>query len=156
MATNNPQPPPPILSIPPSAFDTLPELTALLTRLKPPVRESLNSIHSPAPVTGTTPLPAPPEGDNSLTLKQFSAATDPLKHALQRARQQVRELPDIKRSVEDQEKEIEKLEERKRKQKDVLRQLHGMGVRFGRGDGNGNGGVVGSVEVGKDTEMVMR
>ncbi|EGO55713.1 hypothetical protein NEUTE1DRAFT_117877, partial [Neurospora tetrasperma FGSC 2508] len=71
-------------------------------------------ISTPAPgaVTGTTPLPIPTTSNpNATTAGSFSAkdlpqATDNLKHKLQRARQAVLTLPDIGRTITQQEKEI--------------------------------------------------
>jgi hypothetical protein len=132
----------PTSSILPSSFDTIPELALLLTRVKPPTP-------SAQPVTGTTPLPAPADGDDTLSLKQFPAATDPIKHSLQRARQHMRALPDIKRSVEEQEKEIQRLEEKREKQREQLEKLRGFGagITFKEKDGE---------KKGEEREMVMR
>ena len=52
---------------------------------------------------------------------------------MQKARGQVRELPDIQRSVKDQEEEIGRLEERIRKQKEVLEGLRAVGESARRG-----------------------
>jgi len=54
-------------------------------------------------------------------------ATDGLKHKLQKARSQVRELPDIQRSVKDQDEEIARLEEKIQRQKEVLEELRAVG-----------------------------
>nr|CAF05896.1 related to microtubule-associated protein [Neurospora crassa] len=98
-------------------------------------------ISTPAPgaVTGTTPLPIPSttSNPNATTAGSFSAkdlpqATDNLKHKLQRARQAVLTLPDIGRTITQQEKEIAELEERKRKQVAMLAKIRDEGLQFAR------------------------
>lgn len=97
-------------------------------------------ISTPAPgaVTGTTPLPIPTTSNpNATTAGSFSAkdlpqATDNLKHKLQRARQAVLTLPDIGRTITQQEKEIAELEERKRKQVAMLAKIRDEGLQFAR------------------------
>lgn len=84
-----------------------------------------------------------------MSLKQFPAATDPIKHILQRARQQMRTLPDIKRSVEEQEKEIQRLEEKREKQRAQLEKLRGFGVGPASREKDGR-------VKGEEREMVMR
>ncbi|ESA42025.1 hypothetical protein GE21DRAFT_10467 [Neurospora crassa] len=87
-------------------------------------------ISTPAPgaVTGTTPLPIP----RSFSAKDLPQATDNLKHKLQRARQAVLTLPDIGRTITQQEKEIAELEERKRKQVAMLAKIRDEGLQFAR------------------------
>jgi predicted RNase H-like nuclease (RuvC/YqgF family) len=63
-----------------------------------------------------------------LTIKDIPAATDELKHKLQKARVQVKELPDMQRSVPEQEQEIRELQERIRKQREVLEGLRDVGM----------------------------
>lgn len=98
------------------------------------------------PVTGTTPLPTtaaaggsaiPGAGTGSgaasglaLALKDVPTATDGLKHKLQRARAQIRQLPDMNRTVAQQEVEAEELERRIASQREVLRALREVGMRF--------------------------
>jgi predicted RNase H-like nuclease (RuvC/YqgF family) len=55
-----------------------------------------------------------------------------MKRKLQRARVAAKELPDIERTVKEQEEEIRALEERIRMQREVLEALRGEGVRVGR------------------------
>ena len=69
-----------------------------------------------------------------LTLKDVPTATDALKHKLQRARTQIRELPDMDRTIAQQEEEMAELEGRIARQRDMLRALREVGVRFARGD----------------------
>jgi predicted RNase H-like nuclease (RuvC/YqgF family) len=75
-------------------------------------------------------------GTGPLTIKDIPAATDQLKHKLQRARAQAKELPDIDRSIAEQQQEIQELEARIAEQRDVLeslRQASMAAVRGGQG-----------------------
>lgn len=56
-------------------------------------------------------------------------ATDELKHKIQKARFQIKGLPDLDRGVEEQEEEIRELEERIREQMRVLEQLRDIGTK---------------------------
>ncbi|KAH9905912.1 RNA polymerase II transcription mediator complex subunit 9-domain-containing protein [Xylariomycetidae sp. FL2044] len=69
----------------------------------------------------------------SLSLKEIPNATDALKHRFQRARAQIRRLPDLGRDVGEQEREIRELEARLARQRDVLMRLREVGARFGAG-----------------------
>ncbi|KAK1783321.1 RNA polymerase II transcription mediator complex subunit 9-domain-containing protein [Copromyces sp. CBS 386.78] len=99
-------------------------------------------IGTPAPgaVTGTTPLPIPTSNPTTSTTaegslfnaKDVPQATDNLKHKLQRARQAVLTLPDIGRTIAQQEAEIKELEERKRKQVEMLARIREEGLQFAR------------------------
>lgn len=117
---------PPALS--PDSLDSLTELTTILTRL----RSTIQATPGPSGIPGSTPAgasPAPAK-DGSLSLKDVPAATDHIKHKLQKARGQVRALPDMDRSMGEQEAEIAELEERIRMQREALEKLKGGGVKF--------------------------
>jgi small-conductance mechanosensitive channel len=104
--------------------DTLPVLSAILSRLQ-------NLSTTPAAPAASPPTPSPSQmasGTGPLTIKDIPAATDELKHKLQRARAQVKELPDIDRTAAEQEEEIRELEERISRQRDVLDQLRQAGI----------------------------
>jgi hypothetical protein len=147
----------PVLS--PDAFSPLPPLSEILTRLRPPPPSTtLNPLGSPAAASqptpsAATPLPTTALSTGPLSLKEIPAATDPIKHRLQRARQQVKALPDIGRTVAEQEREIEELTERIREQKEVLRALREVGIKFGVG---GVGDEEVKSEKVEDADMVMR
>ncbi|CRK25274.1 hypothetical protein BN1708_018155, partial [Verticillium longisporum] len=47
-----------------------------------------------------------------MTLRELSTQTDALKHKLQRARTQLKSLPDMERDIEEQEDEVRQVEER--------------------------------------------
>ncbi|KAM0284144.1 hypothetical protein ACHAQH_002133 [Verticillium albo-atrum] len=129
---------PPTLS--PDALDTLTELTTILTRLRAAVHASNPSANAGG-ITGATPLPtgatpnplgASPGGTNTMTLREVSTQTDALKHKLQRARTQLKSLPDMERDIEEQEDEIRQVEERIRVQREMLERLRERGVQFGK------------------------
>ncbi|KAF1811259.1 hypothetical protein P152DRAFT_483153 [Eremomyces bilateralis CBS 781.70] len=173
----NPSTPDPISSLPnPALFDIIPSLHTLLARILP-TPSGLAPPKDPsttAPATSTTaPTPqtqlatqsqtqhatsqttgSQPTADASagetLEIHQLAAATSELKVRLQRARAAVRALPDVERSVEEQEGEIGELEARVRDLRGVLEELRrkalaGVG-ETGAEDGM-EGVVVTSVEV---------
>lgn len=118
-----PQPTTPGLP-PPSTFDILPELHEILSRL------ISTSAQPPAP----TPTPGQPPADGPLEIQQVAAAATKVKLKLQAARKAVMALPDIDRTCEDQQEEIEYLETRIAKLKASLHQL-GQSVQE-EGDGD--------------------
>ncbi|KAH7138225.1 RNA polymerase II transcription mediator complex subunit 9-domain-containing protein [Dendryphion nanum] len=97
-----PQPSVPALP-PPATFDILPDLHRLLNRLL------AASTQAPAP----TPTPGQPvDDDGPLDLKNLASEAQKLRNKIQRAQRAVMALPDIDRTTEDQEEEIEHLEAR--------------------------------------------
>ncbi|KAE9369477.1 hypothetical protein N431DRAFT_344986 [Stipitochalara longipes BDJ] len=137
MATspNQATPPPPSLfnlpeGLTPDSIDTLPVLSALLSRLQNP-----SSTAHTVSTSGSPPAASPSQlasGTGPLSIKDIPPATDELKHKLQRARLQIKELPDIDRSVEEQDVEIRELEEKIRKQREVLVGLREVGLQTKR------------------------
>lgn len=125
---------PPALS--PDSLDSLTEFTTVLTRL----RTTIQAAPGPGGIPGSTPGGGGGGGgagaspalakDGALSLKDVPAATDHIKHKLQKARTQVRALPDMDRSMAEQEDEMAELEERIRLQREVLGKLRSGGVRF--------------------------
>lgn len=67
-----------------------------------------------------------------MSLRELSTQTDALKHKLQRARAQIKTLPDMERDIEEQEEEIRELEAKIHMQKEVLEKLRERGVEFGK------------------------
>ncbi|SPO04429.1 uncharacterized protein DNG_07114 [Cephalotrichum gorgonifer] len=119
----------------PDSLDSITELTTILSRL----RSAIQAAPGPGGIPGGTPLPssgASPAGtgslgkDGGLSLKDVPGATDHLKHKLQKARMQVKALPDMERGMAEQEVEIKELEERIRMQREVLERLKAGGARF--------------------------
>lgn len=100
--------------------------------------QSQPSGATPAPgpgVTGTTPIPSGAVNINTpggLSVKELTAATDNIKHKLQRARAAVKTLPDMHRTVEQQEAEIRELEDRRKKQIAMLARIREEGLQFAR------------------------
>jgi hypothetical protein len=123
----------------PDSIDTLPVLSAILSRLQAPTTTSSTSPLS------TSPSQLPSGGP--LAIKDIPAATDELKHKLQKARAQVKELPDIDRTLAEQEEEIRELEEKIGKQRGVLEGLKEVGLRAKKErDEKETGGVMEGVE----------
>ncbi|RYP89559.1 hypothetical protein DL770_004332 [Monosporascus sp. CRB-9-2] len=101
--------------------------------------------HLHPPQSQTQSQPGQGQGqDNELSLKEVPAAADALKHRFQRARAQIRTLPDMGRGVAEQEAEMAALEARLARQREVLARLRDVGVRFaaaqGERDGDGEAG----------------
>ncbi|KAF3805631.1 hypothetical protein GCG54_00005670 [Colletotrichum gloeosporioides] len=126
----------------PDALDTLTELTGILTRL----RTAIQTSGAAGGITGATPAASGPGAtpntlgaspNTPLSLKDVPAQTDALKHKLQRARVQMRALPDMERTTAEQEDEIKELEERITMQREVLDRLREAGVKFGHDEGGG-------------------
>lgn len=120
--------PPSLFNLPdglsPDAIDILPVLSALLARLKDP--------STGASTAGSPPETSPSQlasGTAPLTIKDIPAATDELKHKLHRAKVQVKELPDIDRSIEEQEEEMREWEEKIARQRETLDALKQVGLK---------------------------
>lgn len=109
-----PQPSTPSLP-PPSAFDVLPDLHKILSRLL--------QASPAAPNPGGAATPGQPQADGPLEIEQVSSATAEVKVKLHRAQKAVMALPDIDRTLEDQQDEIAYLEERIETLRASLRRL---------------------------------
>ncbi|KIW69110.1 hypothetical protein PV04_05005 [Phialophora macrospora] len=111
----------------PSTFSILPDIYILLARLnllhqtqlnghsQPSQTQASSTQHLPsqAQSTAATGSQIPPSilnGANLLDLKDLPGQIYPLKQKLARARAAVEELPDVDRTVEDQEVEIQRLD----------------------------------------------
>lgn len=81
-----------------------------------------------------TTASSPSAGDDAqsgpLSTKDIPAATDHLKHKIQCARAAVHTLPDIRRSIPEQEAQIAALEDKIAQQRAVLLQLKEFGLQF--------------------------
>ncbi|KAF2838550.1 hypothetical protein M501DRAFT_1016643 [Patellaria atrata CBS 101060] len=102
----------------PSTFDFLPPLHQLLSRLLS--SPSLNS--SGAGASGDALL-QPYPNEQPLEIQNLQTAAGALKVKIQKARQAIKALPSIDRTVEDQEEEIAYLTERIEYLKGVLNRL---------------------------------
>lgn len=98
---------------PPSTFDVLPDLHKLLKRL----------LETSAQPPAATPTPGQPPADGPLDIQHVATAANEIRLKIQKARRAVLALPDIDRTCEDQEDEIEDLEARIAQSKASLREL---------------------------------
>lgn len=122
---------PPDLS--PASFDTLPVLTSILTRLQTGINSPSNTIASSSPAQNQSqpaPIDKNPFSTAPLTIKDIPAATDDLKQRVRKARAHVAQLPDIGRTIAEQEHEIRKIEARIAEQRTALEQLKELGTRI--------------------------
>ena len=144
----------------PDAVDALTELNAIITRLRNTHQQSASqgtttggpstsgltgtpiptSAATPSnnnkPTTGSTTTGNTPGADpNLLTVKDLPAATDNLKHKLQRARVAMRGLADVQRSIGQQEAELRALEGRLARQAARLASTQEDGMRFVESEG---------------------
>ncbi|KFX92582.1 hypothetical protein O988_07205, partial [Pseudogymnoascus sp. VKM F-3808] len=124
------QPAPLSDNLSPAMLDTIPVLTSILARIQPPTSSNAGASPMPATSFGTpsfTSQPSSsqlrPDATGALGPKEIPAATDTLKHRLQRARIEVGQLPGIGMSIAEQEAEIRALEERIREQRAALKSL---------------------------------
>ncbi|KAF5024915.1 hypothetical protein F66182_2999 [Fusarium sp. NRRL 66182] len=102
----------------PDALDAPSELSLILARVRAGIQSSAGITTEPAPGTTNHNAAGP-----TLSHKDVPTATDGLKHKVQRARAQVRELPDMDRSIAEQNEEIRDLENRIEKQRALLQRL---------------------------------
>lgn len=122
---------PPDLS--PDDLDALSELSLVLAKVRAGLSSSSSSTSGHPPPTQTQSHASTAQ-QQQLSFKDVPGATDGLKHKLQHARAQVRALPDMGRSVEEQRAEIAQLEARIRQQRALLESLREGGARFGKDD----------------------
>ncbi|RYO56672.1 hypothetical protein AA0116_g9029 [Alternaria tenuissima] len=113
-----PPPPPPTTNTPtlpaPSTFDMLPDLHRLLKRI----------LETPAqPPPPATPTPAQLAVEGPLEIQHVATAANDIRLKIQKARRAVTALPDMDRTCEDQEDEIEDLEARIARLKASLNEL---------------------------------
>lgn len=98
---------------PPSTFDFLPDLHKLLRRL----------LETPPHLSAATPTPAQLSADGPLDIQHVATAANDVRLKMQKARRAVMALPEIDRTCEDQEDEIEDLEARIARAKAALTEL---------------------------------
>ncbi|KAK6078456.1 hypothetical protein SCUP515_04480 [Seiridium cupressi] len=125
----------------PDQLDITTELSALLSRLRTPV--NLPGVSTST--TGQTPAaPTPsqqPSGSQSqsqstgdISLRDFPASTDHLRLKLQGAKTAVLALPDMDKSIVEQEAEIRQLEDKIRRQREQIAALREKGIKFATTD----------------------
>ncbi|KAK7707576.1 hypothetical protein SLS64_007095 [Diaporthe eres] len=133
----------------PDSVDVPSELYTILSRLRYADKNGASTngdgdsnkpgANTPAGgLPGSTPSGgaiAPANGTDTKTLstKDLTAATDPLKHKIQRARAAVHTLPDITRTIPEQEAEIKEWQDKIESQRKVLQQLKEFGIQFSHG-----------------------
>jgi hypothetical protein len=146
MSTTQPNTQPVPLPLPdalnPDALDVLSELGHILTRLRtlPTTTSSSTSAQATPTPTALVSASASSKKTGELTLKEIPVATDVLKHRFQRARHIIKTtLPDLDRSIPDQETEIRALEARIARQRDTLLKLREVGARLAVVQGEGEG-----------------
>lgn len=114
-ATPAPPPPPPPANPglpPPSTFDFLPELHSVLSRLMPAAARQ-----------ASTTAPGNASADAPLEIEKVADAASGVFQKVRAAREAVMALPDIDRTCEDQQDEIDYLEARIARLKAALQQL---------------------------------
>ncbi|KAE9994048.1 hypothetical protein EG327_001781 [Venturia inaequalis] len=119
---------------PPETFDFLPLLHVLLRRISVPSGAPLPNLDGTGGVEGVEAASSADSSDkvwdlkSHLDIKNLGPAVSHVKVRMQRARVAVRAMPDIERSVEEQEEEIRELERIIERQRGVLRGLgRGLG-----------------------------
>lgn len=94
---------------PPETFDIAPSLHELLSRL----------LAQPTPPDSQSSFPKAP----SLEIQQLGSEVSDIRNRIRRARAAVDALPDVERTVEDQEVEMNELGEKIRAQREVLSRM---------------------------------
>ncbi|KAI9743334.1 MAG: hypothetical protein M1818_003180 [Claussenomyces sp. TS43310] len=121
----------------PSTLDTLPILTSILSRLQTGLNNPANALLSSSPQNGQSQpssIDKSPFSTAALTTKDIPTATDDLKHGIRKAKSQIAQLPDMDRSIAEQEEEIREIEARIAEQKMVLQRLGELGKGVTRKD----------------------
>jgi RNA polymerase II transcription mediator complex subunit 9 len=147
ITSSTPAPPPagPPSLPSPSTFDILPALHTLLTRLLTSTAQPSDPNH---------PLSTDPEAAKPLEIQHLATEASKLKIRLQKARMAVLGLPDVDRTCEEQQEEIDELEERVARLKGILKGLGGEGVEGENMEGVVGDGKAGGIEDGgKDVRM---
>ncbi|CCU75742.1 hypothetical protein BGHDH14_bghG001631000002001 [Blumeria hordei DH14] len=93
----------------PHHMDTIPILSSLLSRLSNPSSTSQSGLAGPSYTSSPSQIL---NSTGQLSAKDIPPATDELKQQLQKAHLQIKQLPDIDRTISEQEEEIVELEEK--------------------------------------------
>lgn len=105
----------------PDTLDVLTHLSTVLSEVRTTLQTSTGLDTTDDKKDGSAPA------GGGLTFKDVTRASDGIKHKLQRAREQVRGLPDMQRGIDEQEAEVRELETRIERQKALLERLRGEG-----------------------------
>ena len=108
----------------PSTFDILPDLHKLLKRI----------LEAPSQPPAATPTPAQLSAEGPLEIQHVATAANDIRLKIQQARRAAMTLPDIDRTCEDQEDEIEDLETRIERLKASLAELSRPATQTEHGD----------------------
>lgn len=122
--------------VPPGVTGTTPLPISSSSSIPTPSGSGGGGGGGPTSSLSASAAPAPP----LLSVKELPAATDHLKHKLQRARAAVRGLADVQRSIAQQEAELARLEARLRQQVGRLARTQEDGVEFVREEEQRRGG----------------
>lgn len=118
----------------PDSIDVPSELTQILSRVRYSDKNSQQQQQQQqAPSAGGA---ADPAAAAPIPIKDLPAAIDPLKHKIQRARAAVHALPDVRRTIPEQEAEAAALRARIERQHAALLQLKEFGLRFAAENGD--------------------
>ena len=109
---------------PPQLFDILPPLHEILARLDHASPANDSSVQQED--RSSAELGASYNGLRPLEPKDLPTAILPLKAQLRRGLKELEKLPDMERTVQEQEQEIAELEERLRRQREMLDRLGNM------------------------------
>ena len=110
----------------PSTFDILPDLHKLLKRI----------LEAPSQPSAATPTPAQLSAEGPLEIQHVATAANDIRLKIQKARRAVLTMPDIDRTCEDQEDEIEDLQTRIARLKASLAELGRPTAQAEDGDGD--------------------
>ncbi|CAD6503040.1 BgTH12-02711 [Blumeria graminis f. sp. triticale] len=108
----------------PHHMDTIPILSSLLSRLSNPSSTNQSGLAAPSYTSSPSQLC---NSTGQLSAKDIPPATDELKQQLQKAHLQIKQLPDIDRTISEQEEEIVELEEKISQQREVIKKLRVLG-----------------------------
>lgn len=108
---------------PPQTFDILPVVHELLARI-----DHRQDLLDPAPDSDAADLGSLYADLPPLEPKDLPTEVLQVKAKIRKALKELEKLPDMERSIADQEEEIKELEEREKKQREVLKQLQEWGA----------------------------
>lgn len=120
----------------PDSIDVPSELAQILSRVRysDKTSQQQQSQEQNPPSAGGAADPATAAAP--IAIKDLPAAIDPLKHKIQRARAAVHTLPDVQRTIPEQEAEAVALRARIERQRAALLQLKEFGLRFAAENGD--------------------
>lgn len=115
----------------PDSIDVPSELAQILSRVRYSDKNSQQQSGADPSAAAAAAAAGPP-----IAVKDLPAAIDPLKHKIQSARAAVHTLPDVRRTIPEQEAEAAALLARIDKQRATLLQLKEFGLRFAAENGD--------------------